>query len=380
MTIVERKNKDGTMRYRALVRVERIGFEPFCKSATFSTEKLAKAWRRKLLAQIETDPSILNGAVPQSLTLAAAIDRYLSEIGDRYGKTKTRSLKLIARLPISAHQLEHLSRAHYTDLCSLRENPPPHLVDQLGIRPCAPPTIQQDLNQIRSLLGYAIDVWGIGASMAELDAATRGLRRARRISPSNRRDRLPTSAELTVLTHHFKQQFESSHHAFYPIHLIMWLSIYTPRRLSEVARLHIADYDGETQKIRGMKSPHGSAGNDKTLVIDPPAARVIAELLKPRYRDSMLRSKHGRADTIIPGKAYSISNRFTETCKLLGIEDLHWHDLRHEGVTRLAEQGMTIPQMQQRSGHDSWGSLQRYSNVRPRPKVLELTDLITLDD
>lgn len=53
-------------------------------------------------------------------------------------------------------------------------------------------------------------------------------------------------------------------------------------------------------------------------------------------------------------------------CYLLGIEDLHFHDLRHEGVSRLFELGWTIPHAASVSGHRSWQSLKRYTHIRQR--------------
>lgn len=42
------------------------------------------------------------------------------------------------------------------------------------------------------------------------------------------------------------------------------------------------------------------------------------------------------------------------------------------GATRLAEERMSIPQIQQYTLHDSWGSLQRYVNLDLlRENVLE---------
>ena len=52
-------------------------------------------------------------------------------------------------------------------------------------------------------------------------------------------------------------------------------------------------------------------------------------------------------------------------CDLLFIKDLHWHDLRHEACSRLAEQGWTIQQIQMISGHKTLQSLQRYMHIRP---------------
>jgi integrase len=59
-----------------------------------------------------------------------------------------------------------------------------------------------------------------------------------------------------------------------------------------------------------------------------------------------------------------ISTNFTRACQLLGIIDLHFHDLRHEGISRLFEMGKTIPQVAAVSGHRSWSSLQRYTHLR----------------
>lgn len=43
---------------------------------------------------------------------------------------------------------------------------------------------------------------------------------------------------------------------------------------------------------------------------------------------------------------------------------MHVHDLRHEGITRLFEMGLTIPHVAAVSGHSSWTSLKRYSHIR----------------
>ena len=43
---------------------------------------------------------------------------------------------------------------------------------------------------------------------------------------------------------------------------------------------------------------------------------------------------------------------------------MHFHDLRHEGVSRLFEKGLTIPHVATVSGHRSWQSLKRYTHIR----------------
>ena len=67
---------------------------------------------------------------------------------------------------------------------------------------------------------------------------------------------------------------------------------------------------------------------------------------------------------IFPYSTDAISAAFTRACQVLGIDDLHFHDLRHDGVSRLFELGKTIPQTASVSGHRSWSSLKRYTHVR----------------
>jgi hypothetical protein len=50
--------------------------------------------------------------------------------------------------------------------------------------------------------------------------------------------------------------------------------------------------------------------------------------------------------------------------KVLGIKDLHFHDLRHDGISRLFEIGKDIPQDRSVSGHRSWQNLKRYEHMR----------------
>jgi site-specific recombinase XerD len=50
---------------------------------------------------------------------------------------------------------------------------------------------------------------------------------------------------------------------------------------------------------------------------------------------------------------------------MLDIHDLRFHDLRHEATSRLFEAGYSIVEVQQFTLHDSWGTLSRYTHLRP---------------
>lgn len=60
----------------------------------------------------------------------------------------------------------------------------------------------------------------------------------------------------------------------------------------------------------------------------------------------------------------SIAFAFRDARGLLQIDDLRFHDLRHEGISRLFEIGLNIPHVATVSGHRSWQNLKRYTHIR----------------
>ncbi len=56
---------------------------------------------------------------------------------------------------------------------------------------------------------------------------------------------------------------------------------------------------------------------------------------------------------------------FRRQCRALKIDDLHFHDLRHEGTSRLFEAGFSIEQVSLMTGHKDWKMLRRYTHLRP---------------
>jgi integrase len=102
-----------------------------------------------------------------------------------------------------------------------------------------------------------------------------------------------------------------------------------------------------------MKHPGQKIGNDIWCDVPAEAMRVVFSMPRVDQR-------------IFPYNHRSISSRFTRGCRVLGIKDLHFHDLRHEGVSRLFEMGETIPHVAAVSGHRDWKSLQRYTQLQQK--------------
>ena len=360
-TITERTTKDGKIRYRATIRINKGGVK-YSESRTFSKQNLAQNWLKKREAEIELNPDSLQKAQVDDLRLSQAIERYLSEVGQDFGRTHKMSLLFIAKQNIGAKYISKLTNMDFANFANHR------------LATVKPQTLNGDMIAIRGVLRHAKLVWGMEVDLAGFEDVMLGLRYARKVQSSAKRNRLPTSDELIALTQYFAKKY-ARHKSAYPMHLIIWLAIYTARRESELTSMALADFDGEWWLIRNVKNPKGSAGNHKHVKIPPIALPIIQVLQTPNIRRNMQTCKHYDDTLLLPLSNKNISRAFTAACKMLGIDDLHFHDLRHEAATRLAEQGLTIPQMQEVTGHDSWSSLQRYTNLKKRPKTVEYGEI-----
>ncbi len=54
----------------------------------------------------------------------------------------------------------------------------------------------------------------------------------------------------------------------------------------------------------------------------------------------------------------------------VGVQEIKFHTLRHEGTCRLFEAGLQIQEVALITGHQSWNMLRRYTHLKPE-NVLE---------
>ena len=69
---------------------------------------------------------------------------------------------------------------------------------------------------------------------------------------------------------------------------------------------------------------------------------------------------------LFPIEPNSLSQAFRRACHRAGIENLHFHDLRHEAITRFFELGLSIPEVASISGHRDYRMLERYTHISRR--------------
>ena len=135
---------------------------------------------------------------------------------------------------------------------------------------------------------------------------------------------------------------------------IVTFAVATAMRREEIVRIAWTDLDAKKKLvlIRDRKHPRKKKGNDEWV----PLLGVAWEVVQAQPRSD---------ERIFPRHPQTISKAFKTACDKLGIVDLHFHDLRHEGTSRLFENGYTIEQVALVTGHKDWRHLRRYTQLKP---------------
>ena len=95
---------------------------------------------------------------------------------------------------------------------------------------------------------------------------------------------------------------------------------------------------------------------------------------------SQIQASEGLSDGVIPlhekplfsYSARGLSGAFLRLCRRVGIDDLHFHDLRHEATSRLFERGLNPIEVASITGHKDTRMLLRYTHLRAEDLVKKL--------
>lgn len=346
-TIRTRKKADGTLSYLVQIRISRDKTTVYQESQTFARKQAAQAWAKRRETEL-SEPGAIERAKRQGLTVRHMIERYLleAEKARPLGESKRRTLTAIQRSPLGDVVDSDISQKVLVDYALWRMSPEGGAVK--------PQTAGNDLAHLGSVLSLARAAWGYEVNPLAMKDARLVLKQFGYNMRSRERDRRPTLAELDRVLEHF---FEMLQRRPTVIHMpkVMAFAIYSTRRMDEIARIRWEDLDDHRQavKVRDMKNPGQKIGNDVWCHLPDEAWQIVQSM--PR-----------ECQEIFPYNTDSIGTAWARACRLMGIEDLHFHDLRHEGVSRLFEMDWDIPRVASVSGHRDWNSMRRYTHLRGR--------------
>lgn len=221
-----------------------------------------------------------------------------------------------------------------------------------------PVTLGIDIGTIGLVLSHAAAVHGILISTEQVTLARIALKRLGLVGKGRERDRRPADEEIKALI----ALFDANPRQTIPIGRIIRFAIATAMRLDEICRVEWADVNERTRMllIRDRKDPRNKRGNDQRIPLFAASGFDGWSILGEQAL--FLGKKLGR---IFPYNSRSVGTAFRRGCRELEIEDLHFHDLRHEGTSRLFEAGFAIEQVSLVTGHKDWKMLRQYTHLRP---------------
>ena len=337
-----RKQKSGAWR----VQVRRKGRS---LSETFVRFEDAKRWAVDAERQIDRGEAPSSARLARVQTFSDLVDLHIEDmcaVGQAPRRSKAATLKALKR-ELGSCNMVSLDRDRLVRFGRAR-----------AAQGAGPMTLSIDIGTIKLVLSHAAAVHGLPVRIEPIDMARLALKRLGLVGKGKERDRRPTQEELDALIEHF----DNNERQVIPMGRIIKFAVATAMRQEEICRVTWADLNERTKMltIRDRKDPRAKKGNDQRI-----------PLLAVSGYDTMALIEEQRAvrgnedDRIFPYHHRSAGTAFTRACQDLKIEDLHFHDLRHEATSRLFEAGFRIEQVALVTGHKDWKMLRRYTHLRP---------------
>ncbi len=310
--------KRGT-RFQAIIRI--TGYPQ--KSKSFHLRKDAEKWARSIEAQMEA--GTYQTQKPSDMLLSELLTRYRDKVTiSKKGRLQeTNRINRLLRDAITSCRLCDLSPAV---LAKFRDR---RIKD--GVRAC-----QYDLIIIRHAIATGRSEWGLHLPddpFASLRVPNGVRKRVRRLEGEECRKLLEAAQRV-------------SQPLLEPV--LRW-AMETGMRKSEILALTWEDIDWQRKlaQLRDTKN-----GEPRAVPLSHEAEAILQEL--------------GRStEKVFPITVPALRCAWDRAIRLGGIEDLRFHDLRHEAISRLFEQGLSVPEVALISGHKTLAALQIYANMRP---------------
>ncbi len=350
------KTPSGT--WKALVR--KTGFPPVIK--TFRLKKDAEDWARRAEDEMVRG-MFVQRAPAEKMTFAKGIERYLKEVSTTK-RSGTQSREVKRAVPLVAFFGRYSLAGITPDLIAQyrdRRLAGDDRRDEEGTPvPRAPNTVRLELALLSHFFTIATKEWGLGLTynpVANVRSPSPGPGRNRRLDPA---EEIKLFAAVDA-------------HSNPMLRWIVRIAISTAMRSSEITSLRRNQVDLTKRVVRLIETKNTSP---RTVPLSVEATALFREALEHPVRP---------ADTELifygePGKdgkrrPYTFGKVWDGVKKSVGCSDLHFHDLRHEAVSRLVEVGLSDQEVAAVSGHKSMQMVRRYTHLRAEDLVGKLDKL-----
>jgi integrase len=316
------------------VRIRRRGYPE--QNRTFDNKARAEAWARAIEGEMDRGLYVDRTESEKNL-LADIINRYLVEVtptkrgaGPEATRLRALSARSIAQIKMAA-----LSSAH---IASYRDD---------RLKTVSSASINKELNHLAHVIETARREWGI-------QLPENPVRMVRRPVSARARDRrLKADEHRRLLT----ACDDARNPSLKPI---VTLAIETAMRQGELVGLHWQHID---LRKRVAHLPLTKNGESRSVPLSKAAAAELRRLAK---------SSDGRGRVFPALTTEAIKRAFIRACSRAGLDDFHFHDLRHEATSRLFEKGLNPIEVASITGHKTLQMLKRYTHLRAEDLVRRL--------
>jgi len=312
-------------------QIRKKGFPPQTK--TFHTKAAATAWSRRVEMSMDNG-SWIDARESRSVLIEHIVDDLVYSY-ERFG------------LEVAGPKLGQLNQIkEYFHGVSIHDLTFDDVLDFAAFRleTIAASTLQTQMYYLKQ----AVTNSRIKTEQPVVDMAIDELKKKKLIMGSVRRDRRLEPGEYETLMEAAEGHWISA---------AIDLAVESGMRQGEIHALKWSDIDENKGVIHLMRKDKGAEGGKSKC--DIPLLQGV--------REALLRSSNvlGQGPNLISVKrAASISDKFARMTAKLGIDDLRFHDLRHEAISRMFERGMRVEQVRVVSGHRTLDQLSRYVNLR----------------
>lgn len=296
---------------------------------TFNTKSEAEAWAREI--ESEMDRGVFaSRAEAESTTLHDALERYEHEISSQK-KGHSQEKYRIGSWQAHALARRYLASLRGADFAKYRDE---RLADGVSAA-----TVRLDLALISHVFTIAAKEWGIS-----VENPVKNMRQPR--ANNARERRLVDGEEAALLAAIDAAPAGSrSNHWLKPIVII---ALETAMRQGEILALLWENVD---LSRRVAHLPDTKNGTSRDIPLSSRAITTLSTL--PRSIDGQ----------VFPTTDSALKQSWSRAVKRAEIEGLHFHDLRHEATSRLAER-LALHELMKVTGHKDMRMLARYYHPR----------------
>lgn len=298
------------------------------ESGTFSTKLEATAWATEREAALRKQSAT---GISSGKTCQEAFDRYVKEVSVHKRGAKWEEIRLRA---LAAHVIggESIGEMLLVDLTA----------DALGkwrdsrLKTVSGSTINRDMNLLSHVFTVARREWKWIAASPTADV--------RRPKDPAHRDRLISQDESDRIQLSLGYDGESVDSKSAAVAVAFLFAIETAMRAGEICGLTWDRIDGTAARL--LKTKNGTKR-------DVPLSGRAIELLSQLPRDR---------STCFDITSASLDALFRKAKTRAAVEDLKFHDTRHEAITRLAKK-LNVLELARMVGHKDLNELQTYYNA-----------------